>query len=310
MYECDCVEKKDQQLLWSADQCVCTTCARVVDAHPIVDGAEWFEDDQARCPALGRFDTYIQNSSGTLQSVVQPQPHAKATKRCQGQDPSKQLLDGLKDVENCAISIGISPDGTMASSAKEIYSDFVAEKKRLKKFLQMKRFKRDYAAVALYFGCKIHDQKCSRNPRSLREIAGTCEVSSKRCALIAKEYKSILRNVSYASQLFRTVTAEDLFMRALQSIPLKQKERCTILRVCNDIYSRINAVLTGRTPETICCICVYVACETSGLCVDRNVINNACAVSDATFKNAIAFLRQHDKNQTSNNQTSNNQTTA
>lgn len=289
MYECDCVEKNDQALVWSSDQCVCTTCARVVETHPMDQGPEWFSDDRARCSPVDQYDVFI--NSGTLPNA----PPVAGKKKYAPPDPAKQLRSGLKHVDSCARAIGVTPDGNMASSAKEVYSDFIASRKCHKKMVR----KRDvpvYAAVAMYFGCKMHEAKSSRNPRTLREVAASCDVSQKKCSDAMKEFKTMLHDASYASLLFRAVTAEDLFIRALSGVPMKQKDRCTVLKTCQDMYASINTILSGRTPETVCCVCVYMACERSGIDVDRSTVHTACAVSRATFKNALTFLKQHLKN--------------
>lgn len=280
MMECDCENLLDQKLLWSSDQCVCTTCARVVDAHPMEQGPEWFEDQHARCSPVGRNDTFVPD----LPSVI-----VEGTKRAPP-DPHKSLRTGLHDVDACAILIGLTPDHQMTVRAKQVFSDFVSAQKSAKRTIR-KRDLRMYAAVSVYFGCKIHEHECARNPRTIQEIAAKCQVPPKQCTDAVKLFKTLLRHEPYGPLLFRTVTANDLFTRALQSVPLTPKEKCKVLNVCKELYSTTNDILAGRTPETICCVCLFMACEKMGIAVERSVIYNACAVSSTTLKNALSFLK-------------------
>jgi len=145
----------------------------------------------------------------------------------------------------------------------------------------------------MYYGCKIHEQASSRNPRTIQEIAAKCGLLGKTCTDMVKQFKAVLGNVSYAPMLSRTVTANDLFTRALASVPLSQREMCKIRNMCQDMYTEINDILAGRTPETVCCVCVFMACEKAGIDVETSVLHKACAVSNATLKNALQFLKQH-----------------
>lgn len=281
--ECDCKNLLDQKLLWSSTECVCTTCARIVDAHPMEQGPEWFEDENARCSPVGRHDAYIPDLPGV---VLEGKPRQQRT------DPHKMLRGGLKDVDQASIMIGLSPDHQMTASAKQILSDVVKARKESGKLVRTRDMK-VYAAVAMYYGCKIHEQSGSRNPRTIQEVASKCSLTGKACTDVAKQFKAALQNTSYASLLSRTVTANDLFTRALARVPLSSKEKCTILNVCKDMYEHINDILAGRTPETVCCVCVFMACEREGIDVDKSVLYTACAVSHATLKNALQFLKQH-----------------
>jgi transcription initiation factor TFIIIB Brf1 subunit/transcription initiation factor TFIIB len=279
---CDCANLSEQNLLWSSDQCVCTTCARVVEAHPMEQGPEWFDDAQARCPTLGRYDAYLPDLPGVVFEG----------KKKRARDPHKTLKTGLRLVDTCSLQLGLTPDHKMTASAREIFTDFVHGRKKTKKTIRQRDLK-VYAAVAMYFGCKIHEQSCDRHPRTIREIAASCEVTSKCCTDAIKEFKTVLSDACYAMLLFRTVTAEDLFVRALASLSLPPKQKCAVQKMCTELYAKFNDILAGKTPETVCCVCLFVACERSGVDVDKTDVHKACAVSSATLKNALQFLKIH-----------------
>jgi transcription initiation factor TFIIIB Brf1 subunit/transcription initiation factor TFIIB len=246
-------------------------------------GPEWFEDANARSSPLGRYDTYLPDLSNVIM---------EGKKKHAPPDPHKMLKSGLKLVDGCSVQLGLTPDHQMTASARGIFVDFVQARKESRKPVRQRDL-HVYAGVSMYFGCKAHEKTCVRNPRTIREVAGACELLPKRCTDAMKEFKSVLSKASYASLLFSTVTAEDLFIRALESLSLPQKQKYAVKIACKEMYDKFNDILAGKTPETVCCVCLFMACEKSGVDVDKTAVHEACAVSGATLKNALQFLRQH-----------------
>lgn len=280
--ECDCTTIEDQDLVYSNTDCVCKTCARVVTDHPFDDAPEWFEAEHARADPIDNYARFLGDSS-----------LAPIQKKHQEYDPNKNIRLGLKNVEQCAISLGLQPSHHMCTFAKQIYTDYATTRKTSGR--SIRESERHTAAVcAIYFGCKSSDQKNQRNPRTIREVCSWCHANVQDCIDMMKNYKELLKEMPYSTNLFYSVKANDLFIRAMSSLPIHDtKERQKVLNVCIHINEIViqNDILEGRTPETICSAILYTACCQTGIKVTKKMIFKACSVTNVTLNKALSELQ-------------------
>jgi transcription initiation factor TFIIIB Brf1 subunit/transcription initiation factor TFIIB len=288
---CDCQSLEEQDLVWSNSDCVCKTCARVVMDHLFDESPEWYDNDHARAdPVDQKYAKYLGDTS-----------LAPIKKKYQEYDPNKNIRLGLQNVEQCAILIGLQSSHQMCSFAKQIYTDYATSRKESGR--SIRESERHVAATcAIYFGCKSSERENQRNPRTIREVASWCQTNVQECIDMMKNYKEILHDKPYSTNLFHSVKANDLFVRATASLPIQTKEeRQKVLNACTNINDIVvqNNIMEGRTPETICSAILYEACRKTGTKVTKKVIFKACGVTNVTLNKALNEL--YDKENLLNN---------
>jgi len=284
---CDCVLLEEQALITDqhSGDTVCTTCACVVEAHCMDQGAEWYDDALSRAGGLGRFDEFLGPSGG---AVV---PAHK--KRYAEPDQQKNVRQGLLEVERCAGLLGLGCDHQMCVTAKKIFSDYAELRKAQGRSVRESE-RTAAAACAVYFGCKSHERANDRHPRTIKEISGHCRVPLQECTDLLKNYKVLLADTPYARLLFMTVTAEDVLMRAVAGVRFEDvATKNQVLKRARDIFGVVRSkdLLEGRTPETVCSAVLFLACEKLSLKITKRMVYTACGVSNVTLNKALADLK-------------------
>lgn len=282
---CDCISLEDQQLVESCGETVCTTCARVVESCLFDQRPEWFEDHLSRAAGPGRYD-FLDDSNGAVA------PAGK--KRYAGPDKHKHTREGLKRVEQCAATLELPSDHQMCETAKRMYADYAAARTAQGRSIRETE-RLAAAACAVYFGCKTHERAGDRNPRTIKEVSGHCQIPLPDMADMMKSYKALLSGKPYFRLLFTTVSGDDLLVRAAGGIPFgDDAEKHRVLKRARDVMEivRTNHYLEGRTPETVCCAVLYRACELTGVKIAKRDVYWACAVSNVTLNKALRDLKQ------------------
>lgn len=260
---------------------MCTRCARVVDAHALDQAPEWYDDACARGVGPGRDDVYFEdNTNGAFFA---------SKKRYAAADPHKTTRLGLREIERCAAALGIDSEHIICKAAKEVYVDYANERKKQGRSIRENE-RTVAAACALYFGCKSE-----RVPRTIKEIASHCQVALAECTELSKNFKTLLGS-KHPRLLYSTVTASDLFVRALGTIEFASKyARNAVLKRARDIFEVVQRrdLLEGKTPETVCSAVVFRACELEKADVTKKQVYTACAVSNVTLNKALKELKEH-----------------
>jgi transcription initiation factor TFIIIB Brf1 subunit/transcription initiation factor TFIIB len=263
----------------------------MIETNSLDYGPEWYGDAAARASIPGRLDEFIPGSNGAIV------PDSK--KRFAEADKNKSTRLGLKVVERFGGFLGLDRDHVMCCLAKRFYTDYAeARKSQGRPIREAERA--TVAACALYFGCKSDPDATYRNARTIKEIASHCRVGVQDCADVAKSFKALLAGKSYAPQLYMTVTAIDVLMRAMASMyppltstPETLAKKATVVRAAHRIFGVVKDkdLLEGRTPETVCSAVLYLAFEETGVRASKKEVYTACAVSNVTLNKALQDLR-------------------
>jgi len=175
--------------------------------------------------------------------------------------------------------------------AKQFFTDFCRGRRASGRCV---RESERTAAVccALYFGFKAGVSANSRHPRGMKEVAQWCGVPIQSCNDMKKNFIAILKDMPYAEQLFHSVRANDLFVRALANIPLNIPEKQRVLNACESIHDNIlkRNLLEGKTPETVCSAVLYKACMKTGIQATKRMIYQACSISNVTLNKVLSEL--------------------
>ena len=288
---CDCTLVEYQDLVHGNGEVVCRTCAVMIETNSLDYGPEWYTDSGARASMPGRLDDFIPGSNGAIV------PDSK--KRYAEPDKHKSTRLGLKAVERFGGFLGLDREHVMCGSAKRFYTDYAEARKAQGRPIREAE-RNVVAACALYFGCKSDPDATYRNARTIKEIASHCRVGVQDCADTAKSFKTLLAGKPYAPQLYMTVTAENVLMRALASMyppltstPESLAKKQTVVRAARRIFGVVKDkdLLEGRTPETVCSAVLYLAFEESGVRASKKDVYTACAVSNVTLNKALQDLR-------------------
>lgn len=278
---CDCCSLADQDLVWSRSDQVCRTCARVVQCHPMEDGPEWYDSANARADTLDRNSMFLGERG---MAPLRP--------RYQERDRDAGLRQGLDIIGQRMSDMGyLEPMHQVTLRAKQFFTDFAKGRQASGRCI---RESERPAAVccALYFGFKAGVQANSRHPRGMKEVAQWCGVPIQHCNDMKKNFIAILKDMPYAEQLFHSVRANDLFVRALANIPLNIPQRQKVLNACEGIHDDIleRNLLEGRAPETVCSAVLYKACQKIGIQATKRMIYQACSISNVTLNKVLSEL--------------------
>lgn len=287
---CDCGDGPTPVTDWASGDVVCSACGVVVEGHILDETPEWRnhgpEEDRSRVGAAdprGRLGTYL---------VVSGVSRHNGDKRvCRGlagrEDPKETALtEGLRTVDELLLALRLSTTGTIAATAKELFSD-LHEAKGVRS-----DNRRAAAAAAVYYGCKL--ENCGRE---LRLVSDVCQVDAKALNVATSEYKAALGHRAYYPRLFATLQAGkliDIFLdRLVAAGRLPPEHRRRVWRAAHQLDETLmNTMDCGRKPRTICSGILYVAAQQENVtCIGKKEITDACDVCQQTLDKVVAQIR-------------------
>lgn len=294
---------------WARGDVVCCTCGVVVEGHILDETPEWRNHGDESCapgcgggaaggdrsrvgPAdpRGRLGTYLAVS--TFRGGGRGGPQDPNKRLCRGlagrEDPREaSLTEGLQTVDELALALRLPTTGTIAVTAKELFTDLHEAKGGVRS-----DGRRAAAAAALYYGCKLEN-----TGRELRHVSEMCQVDPKALNAAVSEYKAALTSRPYYPRLFATLQAGkliDIFLNSLEAGGgLRAADRRLMWREAHQLdEALVDAMDCGRKPRTICSGILYLAAQRLGIhTLGKKEITEACNVCQQTLDKVVAQIR-------------------
>lgn len=243
----------------AAGDIICTQCGLVAEGHVISEEKEWAVAENERCFPM------IQTRDGQTTTMTKIEKRDKVTghdfrtlhqRQLQQQDAA---VAGARHDNNTIETIGrheLKLNDSIINTAKELFHDF--------KSLRDKGCKGNVllgvTACCLFYACRLE-----RVSRSKTEIAYACGISDTILNKGDKVFKSTMEGSKkrYVKDLYAEVEPSDLILRYVTFLDIEIDTRRKVQKICLELASQVKQIkgLAGRTPESLACAVIFLACE-------------------------------------------------
>lgn len=264
---------------YAAGDLICTQCGLVAEGHIICEDEGWVDPHATRCaPMFDNGETHTQIAAPTVAVGKAPTTLQRAHRmQSSGMTPAERAV--VMDIEK--YSRGLHLNATIVATAKQLYADFRKQRSG----------KRDKALVAccLFHACRL--QKLQGVTRSKPEVFNSCGVSESAFTKIDKVFRKALTNSneSYVQDLYSTVDPGDLVLRHVDYLCIDRDQARQVKSITLKLSAMVDAVkgLTGRTPESMSCALISIACKRTGVKLSRHEICEQLALVKLNTLNTV-----------------------
>jgi hypothetical protein len=290
---CDCEAGPSTLTDWASGDVVCCACGVVIEGHILDEAPEWRSfaadgpaEDRSRVGSAANrwgqaaLGTYLDRPCGGGAGGGKRRRRV----RDMGADPREESLRlGLHAIDTFVSNFGLSTNGTVACTAKELFSD-LHELKPVRSDVRHAS-----AAAAVYFGCKMENVG-----RELRLVSQVCQVDARALNAATSEFKASLADKPYAARLFVTLQAGKLIDICLDRLRLPPEERRRVWRAAHQLdEALVDLMDSGRKPRTLCSGLLWLALQQENIAsVGKREVTEACSVCQQTLDKAVAHMRR------------------
>lgn len=241
----------------AAGDIICTNCGLVQESHVICEEKEWAVAEKERCFPM------IQSLDGRTTTMTKIEKRDKVTghdfrtlhqRQLQQQDAALSVRH-----DNIIDTIGrheLKLNDSIVNTAKELFHDF--------RTLRDKGCKGNVllgvTACCLFYACRLE-----RVSRGKTEISYACGISDTVLNKGDKVFKSAMEGSKkrYVKDLYAEVEPSDLITRYVMFLDLEVGVRRKVQKICLELAEQVKQIkgLAGRTPESLACAFIFLACE-------------------------------------------------